>query len=146
MEVDLVKLLAILAGFTMIIAATVLALRQPISWQHVIVFCLGGVLAGISGVELQASQTNWSVSIGQLKEAADSSGAASLKLADAVESLDQRVDQLHAAVQRVTAANAGRGGTPTTIPSAEVKSIVTSSRAFLARARENTSRVTVPER
>src|SRR6266446_7916495 len=110
MEIDIVKLLAILAGFTMIIAATVLALRQSITWQHVIVFCLGGVLAGISGIQLQASETNWSVSIGQLKEAADSSDAASLKLADAVEALDQRMDQLQAAVQRVASASgAGRG-------------------------------------
>ncbi len=110
MDIDIVKLLAILAGFTMIIAATVLALRQSITWQHVIVFCLGGVLAGISGIQLQASETNWSVSIGQLKEAADSSDAASLKLADAVEALDQRMDQLQAAVQRVASASgAGRG-------------------------------------
>ena len=56
MDTDLIKYLAVSAGFLMIAAATVLALRQSISWHHVVIFSLGGVLAGISGVQLQAGK------------------------------------------------------------------------------------------
>jgi len=106
MTVDILKLLAVLAGFAIIIAATVLAWRQSIQWQHVVIFSLGGVLAGISGVQFQAG--NVSVDIGQLAGATAQASAATTQQADALAALATRVDQLQAAIQALHATQ----GTP----------------------------------
>ena len=106
MTVDVLKLLAVLAGFAMIIAATILALRQAIQWQHVVVFCLGGVLAGISGVQLQAGKDNVSVNIGELAAATSQASTATGQQADALAALNTRVDQLQAAIQALHTASA----------------------------------------
>ena len=131
------QLLAVLAGFAMIIAATMLAFRQAMTWQHVVIFCLGGVLAGISGIRLEGGASNWSVSIGQLKEAADNTSSASLELADAIAALSTRVDQIQAAMKQ--------GATPPPIASAEANAVflrsLNSSRNFSRRARDLSSRV-----
>jgi hypothetical protein len=146
MAIDIVKLLAIVAGFTMIIAATVLALRQSITWQHVVVFCLGGVLAGISGVQLQGSGTNWSATIGEVKNVAENTNEATVQLVNAVAALKDRVDDLQTSVQRISAAG-GRGpAPPPQLPTAEINRALEQSRALSARASELSRRLVVPTR
>jgi hypothetical protein len=108
MSPDILKLLAVIAGFAMIAAATALAMRQTIQWQHVIVFALGGVLAGISGVQFQASADTVSVNIGELANATSQASAAAGQQADAIVALNTRVDQLQKAIEALHAA----GGAP----------------------------------
>lgn len=104
MSVDILRLLAVVAGFAMILSASVLAFRQTIQWQHVIVFCLGGVLAGISGVQLQVGK-DVNVSIGQLAQATSQTSSAAAQQADALAALNTRVDQLQAAIQALHTAS-----------------------------------------
>jgi hypothetical protein len=99
MSPDTLKLLAVLAGFAMIVAATVLAIRQTMQWQHVVVFAFGGVLAGISGIQFQANGDSVSVNIGQLASATQQASAAASQQADAIVALNSRVDQLQKAIQ-----------------------------------------------
>lgn len=122
-----VKLLGIIAGFVMILAATVLALRQKtLSWQHVIIFCLGGVLAGISSVQLQASKDSITVGIGeQLAQATSNVSEATSRQADALASLDKRLNQLQSAVealQTARVAGAGQPQPPVILPTTQQKS------------------------
>ena len=114
---DVFKLLAIAAGFLTIGAAALLAFRpSTIAWQHVVVFSLGAVLAGISGIQLQGGAANWSVNIGQLAQAAQQSSAATTQQADALDALGKRIDQLQLAVaslESVKTAAGTSGMTPT---------------------------------
>jgi len=128
MTIDILKLLAVLAGFAMIAAATALAFRQTMSWQHVIVFCLGGVLAGISGVQLQGSDTSWSVSIGQLADATAKANQAAQQQSDALAALNSRVDNLQAALQALHTPEANPAAT-----NAKIDSLLTSSNTQRAR-------------
>ncbi|HEY1612245.1 MAG TPA: hypothetical protein VGF97_00960 [Rhizomicrobium sp.] len=102
MSANVLQILGICAGFAMILAATVLAFRQSLAWQHVIVFCLGGVLTGISGIQFQSKDV--SVTIGQLAQAAVQTNTASTQQADAIASLNTRVDQLQQAIAAVAKA------------------------------------------
>jgi hypothetical protein len=115
--------LSIYAGFFMIGAATALALWQKtMSWQHVIVFCLGGVLTGIPGLHLNAQGDSVTLDVGQkLAAATDSVGEANAKQADALASLGKQVDQLQTAVAalqsaRVAAAAAAPAAAPGPAP------------------------------
>jgi hypothetical protein len=109
---DILKLLAIAAGFLTIGAAAVLAFRQKtIAWQHVAVFSLGAVLAGISGIQLSGDASKWSVNIGQLAQATTDNSKATTQQADALLALGKRLDQLQTTVASLEAARVAAGGT-----------------------------------
>lgn len=151
MSPDTLKLLAVLAGFAMIIAATVLAIRQTMQWQHVVVFAFGGVLAGISGIQFQANGDSVSVNIGQLASATQAASAASVQQADAIVALNSRVDQLQKAIEALHAASAG--GPPVAAPQLatilapanqariDISRLATQSRALSTQAGQTSQRV-----
>jgi hypothetical protein len=96
-------LLPIIAGFILIIGAMVLAFKQSMSIMHILVFALGAVLVGVSGVQLQFGENGLSASIGQLKAASEDTSAATQELVEAnkaigmeIAALNQRIDQLQA--------------------------------------------------
>jgi hypothetical protein len=99
-------LLPIIAGFILIVGAMVLAFRQSMSMMHFLVFALGAVLVGVSGVQLQFDGDGLSASIGQLKAASADSSAATQELLEAnkeigmeIAALNERVNQLQAQVK-----------------------------------------------
>jgi len=96
-------LLPIIAGFILITGAMVLAFKQSMSMMHFLVFALGAVLVGVSGVQLQFDGDGLSASIGQLKAASADSSAATQELLEAnkeigmeIAALNERVNQLQA--------------------------------------------------
>ena len=110
---DWIKLGSLCAGFVVILAAFALAWRNnTTSWTHLAIFAIGGVLAGISGIQLQG--TGWSVDIGQIRDAAAKTSTAAADQADGLKLLNDRVDQLQRLVSSVAAAKASA---PETVPS-----------------------------
>lgn len=96
-------LLPIIAGFILIVGALVLAFKQSMSMMHVLVFALGAVLVGVSGVQLQFNEDGLSASIGQLKAASADTSAATQELVEAnraigmeIAALNDRISQLQA--------------------------------------------------
>ena len=110
MEADAVKWFGLLIGLVIVVSAAVLAIRQnTTSWQHVFIFALGGVLAGISSVQFSVDPNGAiSATIGQVKEAASQTASASLAQSEAIDALRTRVDNLQSAIaaQQTVAANA----------------------------------------
>ncbi len=100
MDADAVKWFGLLIGLVMVVSAGVLAIRQnTTSWQHVFIFALGGVLAGISSVQFSVDPNGAiSATIGQVKQATQSAASASLEQENAIKSLSQRVDSLQQAI------------------------------------------------
>ena len=97
------SLLPIIAGFILIIGAMVLAFKQSMSIMHFLVFALGAVLVGVSGVQLQFDEDGVSASIGQLKAASADTSAATQELIEAnkaigmeIAALNERINQLQA--------------------------------------------------
>jgi hypothetical protein len=141
---DTIKLLAIGAGFVVILGAIGLTWRQgTVTWQHVVVFCLGAVLAGISGVSAQGGvDGKWEVTIGQIAKAANETTQATSDQANAIAALSQRVEQLQTEIQslRVSVAASARPGQPPPPPpappvaSAEVQKNLNSSRDSVRRS------------
>src|ERR1700756_4171670 len=98
---DVIKLFGVGAGFVVIFGAIGLAWRQGVlTWQHVIVFCLGSVLAGVSGISAQADQDGkWQFTIGEIAKATTANNEAANSQADAIAALSQRADQLQSEMQ-----------------------------------------------
>ena len=102
-------LLPILAGFVLIIGAMVLAFKQSMSMMHFLVFALGAVLVGVSGVQLEFGEDGLSASIGQLKAASADTSAATQELVEAnreigmeIAALNERINQLQAQLKTGT--------------------------------------------
>jgi hypothetical protein len=140
---DIIKLLAIGAGFVVILGAIILTWRQRVViWQHVIVFCLGSVLAGISGISAQGDEGGkWQFTIGEIAKAANETTQATSDQANAIAALNQRFDQLQMEIQslRVSVASARPGQPPPPPPappvaSAEVQKSLNSSRDSVRRS------------
>jgi hypothetical protein len=100
-------LLPIVAGFILIIGAMGLAFRQTMSGPLLIVFALGAVLVGVSGVQLQFNESGVTASIGELKSASmdtgaaiDALAAANKQLGQAVAALTTRMSQLQASLKQ----------------------------------------------
>src|SRR5258708_3278826 len=102
------QLLSIAAGILTIVVAGILAYRQSaITWQHVVVFSLGGVLAGISSVQMQWGAGTGSIGINSVHELAGATkqaSDASAQQAEALAALNKRVDQLAETTQTLLAA------------------------------------------
>jgi len=133
------QLLPVMAGLLLIVGGLILAFRQSMSTQIVLVLALGAVLAGVSGVQFQFNEGGMSATIGQLKSAGEETTAASDQLAAAnqelaseLAALNQRVNQLQASIQ-------SRGATPppptVTWNPARVNNLVASSQRLTASAR-----------
>ena len=100
MAIDSAKLIGLLIGLLVVVFAALLSYRQKTTtWQHVFIFALGGVLAGVSSVQFSV-EANGSVtaSIGAVKQATQSAASASLEQENAIHSLSQRVDNLQLAI------------------------------------------------
>lgn len=102
-------LLPIIAGFILIIGAMVLAFKQSMSAMHFLVFALGAVLVGVSGVQFQFDGNGLSASIGQLKAASEDTSAATQELVAAnkeigmeIAALNERINQLQAQLKPAT--------------------------------------------
>lgn len=150
----IVTLLPLLAGVGLLLAGIVLVfVQKPSTWTHIIVLCLGGVLAGISGVQLSFNNEGFSATIGQsinqLKEAADTANTANVDLANAVTSLSMRVSELETALKQTA-----KAGTPAAEAvgraaglTANVTRLLNQSRLNSARAKDIIARTpTVPTR
>lgn len=113
-----IQFLGIVAGFLMIAVASVLAFRQSMTWQHVLVFCLGGVLTGISGVQFQSQ--GMSVTIGQIASATNLASTASSQQAEAITTLSSRIDQLQDEISQVLVKTAsGQAAATPVVPNAQ---------------------------
>jgi hypothetical protein len=95
------------AGFILIIGAMVLAFRQSMSAPLLVVFALGAVMVGVSGVQLQFNEGGVTASIGELKSASADTGdaidalaAANKELGQAVAELTTRMNQLQASLKQ----------------------------------------------
>ncbi|MBV8977904.1 MAG: hypothetical protein JO261_09290 [Alphaproteobacteria bacterium] len=100
-----------LAGFLMIAVAAGLAYKQNLTWQHVIVFAFGAVLAGVSGIQIKVGDN--SVNIGALQaqtvtQIANSSDAQQKTLA----ALNDRMDKLQAAIDAISKTAPGQAPSP----------------------------------
>ena len=138
---DIVKLLAIGAGFVVILGAIILTWRQRVvTWQHVVVFCLGSVLAGISGISAQGDEAGkWQFTIGEIAKAANETTQATSNQGDAIAALSRRFDQMQMEMQSLRRAVAARPGSPPLPPAApvanaEVQKSLNSSRDSVRRS------------
>ncbi|MBV9993291.1 MAG: hypothetical protein JOZ72_18610 [Alphaproteobacteria bacterium] len=92
-----ITLIGMLAGFVMIGAAAGLAFKQGMTWQHVIVFAFGAVLAGISSIQIKFGDS--SVNIGQtVTQIANASTQQDTTLT----ALNERMDKLQAAIDAIS--------------------------------------------
>lgn len=100
MSASILQLLGIFAGLVVIAAAAFLAFREKeATWKHVMIFCLGGVLAGVSGVQFSVNDKgDVTATIGQVRAATQQAASASLEQEAAIKTLSLRVDSLQTAI------------------------------------------------
>lgn len=140
MNGQLAQILAIGAGALMIVVAAVLAFRQSMSWQLVVVFCLGAVLSGVSGVTIQSQDL--SVKIGQVALATQNTNSSSQQQNAALTIVTNRLNQLDQEVSALqTQQTHLTGQIPATPPPQaftaqrlELNRLLSQSRAFSLRS------------
>ena len=95
------------AGAFVLIVAAISALKGPLGLNHVALFAIGAVLAGIPYVHLNGPGV--SIDVGQLQQAATANTKAAASEDAAMASLDSRLNALTALVETLSRAQAESG-------------------------------------